>query len=238
MTDERTVLTPRWITFDFGDTLVTSEPSYLERVTLGLAELGAPRSQEEVVAAYLSADLAVAQELLPRAPFSPEQFRETFSAAFFQGLGLLDRASELGPPLYQKLIELRPRRVLMEGARELLEKLHDEGYALGIISNNDGYTRKKCEDVGIAHFFQFILDSTVEGIMKPDPRIFHKALALARVQPRELLHVGDLYGCDALGPRTLGITAVWLQNDLIQPEPAPGVHHISRLLDLLDLLKK
>jgi HAD superfamily hydrolase (TIGR01509 family) len=204
---------------------------------LGLAELGCRFSEDEVKRAYFLADVRAAEELLPRAPFSPEAFREAFGRAFFEELGLLDRAEKVGPALMEKLISFRPARVLMPGARELLDRLHEMGYALGIISNNDGFTREKCAAAGIEDSFLFILDSTVEGVMKPDPRIFAKALGLARVQPQDVVHVGDLWGCDIMGARAMGMKAVWLGNDLIAPKPLPGAQRIDRLLDLLGLIQ-
>ncbi|HUT52495.1 MAG TPA: HAD family hydrolase [bacterium] len=228
---------PRLITFDFGDTLVTSEPEYLERVAMGLTELGHPRSVGEVKAAYFEADLIAAEELIPRAPFTADDFRRAFSTGFFRSLGLLEKAAELGPPLTKWLIELRPRRVLVPGGRELLARLSEAGYPLGIISNNDGNTREKCESVDIAKYFFFILDSTLEGVMKPDPRIFQKALRTAGVRPFETLHVGDLWGCDCLGARAAAIPAVWLGNDIVNPQPVPGTMRINSLLELLDAIK-
>ncbi len=227
---------PRLITFDFGDTLVTSEPSYLHRVMLGLGELGHRRTLEEVMQAYFEADLNAADKLLPAAPFEPEEFKNVFSGGFFKGLGLLDKATELSQPLARFLIDFRPRRVNMPGAMKLLEILHDRGYALGIISNNDGHTREKCEATGIDKYFMFILDSTIEGIMKPDPRLFIKALGISGIRARDMLHVGDLWGCDVMGPHSAGIHAVWLENEYIDPPHLPGAARIGRLLDLLDLV--
>lgn len=231
------MLSPRLITFDFGDTLVSSEPSYLGRIALYLTEMGHPRTEEQVKRAYHQADQGSAEALLERTPFSPEQFREAFGSRFFEGLGLADRAFEVGPPLTQKLIELRPRRVMIPGALEVLTKLHDAGYALAVISNNDGNTREKCESVGIADFFLFILDSTLEGIMKPDPRIFARALQLANLRAREALHVGDLLGCDVMGARAAEIPAVWLADPVVNPALPEGAYRISRMLELLNLLK-
>lgn len=229
-------MVPKLITFDFGDTLVTSDPPYLDRMALALGELGCPRSLAEVTRAYFQADLTVATELLPQAPFFPEEFQARFSAAFFAELGLSAEAPRLRGPMQQKLIELRPRRVMMPGAGELILRLHSQGYRLGIVSNNDGRTREKCRSVGIEHFFSFILDSTQEGVMKPDPRIFSRALKLEGAEAAEVLHVGDLYGCDVMGAAAAGIPAVWLGNDLISPPAVPGCRRINGLLELLGLL--
>jgi len=230
-------LSPRLITFDFGDTIVTSAPSYLERIAQSLSELGHSRTYDEVRRAYFMADLLAAAELLRKAPFSPDEFRESFSGNFFRELGLEKEAPEIAPPLYSMLRRLRPERVMVPGARELIERLHQAGYPMAVISNNDGFTREKCRDVGIADFFLFIMDSTIEGVMKPDPRIFLKALARANLKSNQVLHVGDLWGCDVLGARAAGIPGVWLKNDVVDPEPAPGSARIENPLELLDMLE-
>jgi len=231
------MIEPRLITFDFGDTLVTSEPSYLERTSIALSELGYPRTLEDVQTAYFRGDIHSANTLLMETPFTPDRFREVFSSNFFTEAGLIEKAEELAPPLTKWLTDLRPKRVMMPNARELLDKLRDAGYPMAIISNNDGFTRQKCEAVSIDDYFMFILDSTQEGITKPDPRIFLKALELAQLKPKEVLHVGDLWGCDVLGPHAVGINAAWLSNDLVDPEPVDCSWRIKELLELLDIVK-
>jgi len=228
---------PRLITFDFGDTLVTSVPSYLERTARGLGELGHPFTVDQVRTAYFKADVSAAETLLPRAPFKNEEFEQMFSAYFFKHLGLEDKAAALGPPLLKILVELRPDRVMVDGAKELLERLADRGYPMGIISNNDGFTREKCEAVKIDGYFLFILDSTKERMVKPDPRFFLSAAAKAGVPTSTIIHVGDLWGCDVMGARAAGVGAVWLANQLISPDPMPGAYKINKLIELLDLLK-
>ncbi len=228
---------PRLISFDFGDTLVTAEPSYLERVAQGLFELGHPKGFEQVKAAYFRADIKAAGRLIPNAPFSTAEFEQTFSECFFEELELLQEAAELAPQLADRLIELRPKRVMMPGAEALLARLNNEGFPLAVISNNDGYTRDKCRAVGIEDYFFLILDSTVEGVNKPDPRIFQKILTSAGFRPPEVLHVGDLWGCDVLGARNVGINAVWLANPLVTPDSQPEVKTINRLEELLELVR-
>jgi putative hydrolase of the HAD superfamily len=124
----------------------------------------------------------------------------------------------------------------MPGATELLAELKRRGYRLGVISNNDGNTREKCAQAGIESYFDFILDSTLEGVMKPDRRIFAKALAQGQAGPEETLHVGDLWGCDVLGAHAAGLWAAWLQNSLVHPQPLERTFSIARLLDLLQVL--
>lgn len=226
----------RLITFDFGDTLVTSAPPYLARIALGLTELGFPRTAQEVEAAFHRADLQHSRRMLQQMPFDNSTFQVGFAETLFAELNLSGDRRELYQKLSRWLIDFRPARVLMPGAGELLAELKSRGYRLGIISNNDGNTRAKCAAVGIDGWFDFILDSTLEGVMKPDRRIFARALQLGGASPEETLHVGDLWGCDVLGARASGWWAAWLANPYLTPELEDRVFILDRLLALLDLL--
>lgn len=229
-------ISPRLITFDFGDTLVTSQPPYLERIAMGLTELGFPRSMPEVESAYHRADFRHSRRMLALAPFDNATFEEGFGQTLFEELGLPGDHRELRPRLKNWLLDFRPERVLMPGCRELLDRLAARGFRLGIISNNDGNTREKCAVVDIDRYFQFILDSTLERVMKPDRRIFDRALQQGGYAAAETLHVGDLWGCDILGAHAAGIPAAWLTSPYVQPPELPGVYRIGRLLDLFEVI--
>jgi len=89
-----------------------------------------------------------------------------------------------------------------------LESLRDAGYRMAIISNADGRIEGLIEGAGIRDFFEFVLDSEVEGVEKPDPEIFHRACNRMGVDPSECLYVGDLYPVDVVGARSAGMGAV------------------------------
>jgi putative hydrolase of the HAD superfamily len=71
------------------------------------------------------------------------------------------------------------------------------------------------------------------GEAKPSPRVFERALAVARVAPDEALHVGDKVDNDVEGAAAAGMRAVLLQRE---GEPPPGVTAIRSLSELLALL--
>ena len=227
---------PRLITFDFGDTLVTSAPPYLERIAIGLTELGFTRTAKDVEAAFYRSDLKQSAQMLALQPFENAAYQKSFAAALFEELGLTGDLEQLRPKLTEWLINFRPKRLLMPGAGELLEALKRRGYSLAVISNNDGNTREKCGQVDIEKYFDFILDSTLERVMKPDRRIFQRALDQAGVGPDEVLHVGDLWGCDVRGARAAGLWAAWLANGYVRPEALERVFTIKKLLDLLKVV--
>jgi len=63
---------------------------------------------------------------------------------------------------------------------------------------------------GLGEFFDFVLDSEVEGVEKPNPEIFLRACGRMGVDPGRSLYVGDLYPVDVVGARKAGLHAVLL----------------------------
>ena len=67
------------------------------------------------------------------------------------------------------------------------------------------------KSLGLRHYFQFIQLSYSLDLEKPDPRVFHAAMAKAKeslgdttLLASECLHVGDDYEKDVVGARTAG----------------------------------
>jgi putative hydrolase of the HAD superfamily len=95
-------------------------------------------------------------------------------------------------------------RVLPE-TMPYLEKLRGEGYYLGVISNSVGTMEEQLNDLGLARYFQTVLDSAVVGVEKPHPDIFRLALHRAGVAPSEALFVGDTHATDMGGAQLAGL---------------------------------
>lgn len=83
-------------------------------------------------------------------------------------------------------------------------------YRFAVVSNANGTVRDKLRRVGLASYFDVILDSHEEGVEKPDPRIFRTALDRMGVSAAEAVHVGDFYHIDVVGARAAGIEAILL----------------------------
>lgn len=91
-----------------------------------------------------------------------------------------------------------------------LQQLKDAGLKLAIVSNWDTPLHPLTERLGIAHYFDAIVashDARVRSA-KPDPGIFHYALAAVGVVPEEAVHVGDTYEADIVGAQGVGIRPI------------------------------
>lgn len=113
-----------------------------------------------------------------------------------------------------------------------LAALKARGHRLGVVSNSNGTVKAKLVEVGLGGFFEVMLDSAEEGVEKPDPEIFRRALARMGVEGGWF--VGDLYHIDVVGARAAGLSPVlmdraWLRDDA----DCPRIRSLDGLLALV-----
>jgi HAD superfamily hydrolase (TIGR01509 family) len=96
---------------------------------------------------------------------------------------------------------------LLPGAIESLSILRESGLRLAVISNAEGTIDALLQRLGLRDAFEFVLDSTVVGIAKPDPRIFNLALERLGIPANRAVMVGDSVAADVHGAWSAGISA-------------------------------
>lgn len=102
--------------------------------------------------------------------------------------------------------------VLEEDTLPTLQKLEENGYRLGLISNagDDEDVQQLARRFGIDRYFDFILTSAACSYRKPHPRIFELALSNWYFLPSEAVMVGDNLDADVRGAQQVGLYAIWL----------------------------
>jgi len=90
----------------------------------------------------------------------------------------------------------------------VLRALRQAGARLAIVSNWDSGLPALLGRLGLASWFDAIVVSHLEGMEKPRPELFLRAVARLRGEPREALHVGDVPELDEAGARAAGIANV------------------------------
>jgi HAD superfamily hydrolase (TIGR01509 family) len=94
-----------------------------------------------------------------------------------------------------------------------LEDLRARGPRLVVVSNWDCSLTDVLGGLGLLPLFDAVVTSAEVGASKPDARIFRAALAAARCDAAEAVHVGDSVVNDIEGARGAGIRALLLARD-------------------------
>jgi epoxide hydrolase-like predicted phosphatase len=92
-----------------------------------------------------------------------------------------------------------------------VQRLGEAGYRLGLLSNFVDDARPLwTATFPLLHYFEGVIISSEVGLMKPDPRIYHLALASVEARPDEALFVDDFIenvrGAAAVGLQALHFT--------------------------------
>jgi putative hydrolase of the HAD superfamily len=122
---------------------------------------------------------------------------------------------------------------------EMLNKLKEQGYLLGIISNGRGeFQMRAISGLGIQDYFDVILISETEGIRKPQPDIFHRAVEKLGISSEDSFFVGDNPEADILGAKSAKMYTIWKRNShWLEPESADAIiDELSEIPLLLDSL--
>ncbi len=148
----------------------------------------------------------------PHPPLGSAGDTRSYFAGMLEGAGvrapLLDEALDR---LYEKQ---KPPGYLWgrpaEGARAAIDELREAGLRLCCVSNSDGRAEAHLVDTGTRDGLEFVVDSQIEGVEKPDPHIFRIALERLGVPAERALYVGDIRGVDEVGSRAAGLHFVLL----------------------------
>ena len=75
------------------------------------------------------------------------------------------------------------------------------------------------KEFSLDRYFGTIVESSVVGIRKPDPRLFALGVEALGMKAEEVMVVGDSYRKDIHPSLTLGCKAVWLKKICWEEEP-------------------
>jgi putative hydrolase of the HAD superfamily len=128
--------------------------------------------------------------------------------------------------------------LLFPDAAPALAILRAAGLKLGLITNGSVRMQsRKLECLALAPIFDTILISEAEGIHKPDPEIFRRALERLNADPARAVFVGDDPEADVAGAKAAGMQAVWRRDPCVLRvvEADAVIEELGALVSLLGL---
>jgi putative hydrolase of the HAD superfamily len=221
------------VLFDAGETLVHPVPSFPEVFVRIVGEAGHRCRPDDVVAASAVvlerfSEAAARDERWTTSAERSRRFWTDIYERMLVDLGLPARDG-LRDTLYRGFTDLR-NYGLFDDVVPALEALGGTGRTLGVVSNYEPWLEDLLVAEGVSDLLPIRAISGIEGIEKPDPRLFELALDRAGVDARDAAYVGDNPEFDVDPPQALGMFAVLIDRRDRHPD-----HAGPRVADLRDL---
>ena len=202
----------RAILFDAGNTLVRIDYT---AIATALAAHGVATTADALMRAEWRARVRLDDDVFARRELASTEARAThrrYLAYVLEGIGVTD------PALVDAMDAWRGGHNQPLGlwtapepnAAPALRLARTAGLRTGVISNSNGRIKQILAQLELLPLLDLALDSHEEGVEKPEPEIFARALARVGVVATDAAYVGDLYSIDVLGARRAGLRAVLL----------------------------
>lgn len=150
------------------------------------------------------------------------QIKAFWTTYYRIGLQAVGCPPERLEPCAQALADLLNRDVAWRAYAEVpqvLADLRQAGYTIGILSDWGSSLPEILERTGLRPLADFLVVSAIEGLAKPRPAFFRRALDRAGVLPHQALMVGDNLYADVQGAAGAGIPGVLIDR--------PGRNHAA-----------
>ena len=201
----------KWLFFDMGSTIMDETPAMEKRVRDSIA----------------GTDITYEAFTAKMAEFREMGLREDHAAFAHFGIPMAPwpKGTEIPYP----------------NAAFVLTALRGRGYRLGIIANQPRGSEERLAGFGLRDCFEVICASDEEGVAKPDPEIFRRAITRAGCNPAESVMIGDRTDNDIAPAKALGMQTVLIRQGyggyhvVHSPEEAPD-ETVDTLTELLGLL--
>jgi putative hydrolase of the HAD superfamily len=211
--------TIRAISFDMGWTLAYPRASIWDIFAGLCTQAGAPAAPEnceQLVRSLWSAGAEHAEQRFRAGASYADSDAEFFGMfgqmgrLIFAQMGVADGHEELLQRFLRTFWNEDNWTVFPE-VTGVLQALRARGLRIGVLSNAPSNLPSFLERLGLAAHLDFTVVSAIEGVKKPDRRIFEVALSRAGMAPEETLHVGDMYLEDIVGGRAVGIRTLLME---------------------------
>jgi putative hydrolase of the HAD superfamily len=222
------------VLFDAGETLLSPHPSFAHVFSEVLTERGSGVTPEDVSRAFARvAPLFPPQQVVDEMDgglwsVSEQVSRKFWGAVYtsaFQEMGVTDDGTFVDA-LYERFTRFESYR-LFPDVLPALEGLRASGIRVGLISNFESWLKDMLEHWGIHDVFDVAVISGIEGIEKPDPKIFNVALERMGVTAEVSAYVGDHPEIDVVGSEAVGMLGI-----LIDRKERHTDHRGVRITDL------
>jgi 2-haloalkanoic acid dehalogenase type II len=194
----------RAVAFDLDNTLWDVDPvlARAEERWLQWLRDHCPRIPERL---SLDDMRAARMQLAAREPHNAHDFTYLRIASLAQHARECGYDESIAEAAFEIFITARNQLDLFADVRTGLHRLRAR-YALATLSNGNADLGR----IGLSDFFSVSLNARSVGAAKPDPRCFERLVADLRLEPQEVIYVGDDPLLDVEAARAAGLATAWM----------------------------
>ena len=196
--------TVRAVAFDLDNTLWDVDPvlARAEEQWLQWLRDNCPRIPEKL---SLDDMRAARMQLAAREPHNAHDFTYLRIASLAEHARECGYDESIADHAFEIFIAARNQLDLFADVRPGLHRLRDR-YALATLSNGNADLAR----IGMADLFSVSLNARGVGAAKPDRRCFERLVADLRLEPQQVIYVGDDPLLDVEAARTAGLATAWM----------------------------
>lgn len=201
--------------FDYGGTIDTNGRHWANVIWEAYQATGIETSFEQFMEAYAFGEksLAINPIIKPHHIFS-DVLRLKIELQFSH-LKLKDDWYPKIEEVVSRCMELVVATV--SKAKKTLDELAGQ-YPMVLVSNFYGNIQSVLSDFGLAHYFEYIVESAVVGVRKPNPAIYQLGVDHIGFKAAECAVIGDSFKKDIIPAKEVGCKTIWLNVDGIQED--------------------
>ena len=222
-------MTPKGYIFDYGGTLDTGGRHWGKVLWHGWQRVGVPVTEIQFREAYVHGERTLGKNPIIQPDYTFLQTLKTKVRLELDFLGLEGYADDIVEGIYEETQRHTAH------SRDVLRQL--DGPKV-LVSNFYGNMPTVLREFGFDGLFDSVVESAVVGVRKPDPHIFTLGVEALRMQPGEVVVVGDSIDKDIIPAHKAGCQTVWLRGEQWTDEPVDERMADRVIDDLAELLEK
>lgn len=130
-----------------------------------------------------------------------------------------EQARRLAPQVFCKMRQRhKPEDLVLPDVYETLDKLLEDGFTLGVVSNRMNSYLAQLETLELHSYFKCAIAAGEISAWKPEPEIFYHALRQLEIEAESAIYVGDNYYADVVGARGAGLRPVLFDPEGVFPD--------------------
>lgn len=237
------MISAKGIIFDYGGTIDTNGVHWAEVIWKEYQRAEASVSRELFREAYVHGERTLGKNRIiePTHTFRDLldiKIKIQFDYLVSQGATHLasgNKAAEIAEGCYSQVLET------LKTTCGIVEELSKERPTV-LVTNFYGNMPVVLKEFSLDKYFDTIVESSVVGIRKPDPRLFALGVEALGLPAEDIVVIGDSYRKDIFPARSLGCKAVWLKKVVWEEEPIVDGYEptviIGELSEIIGLLEK